>query len=256
MRRQALVVSVVLLTILAGCNAFISGGSGPGAGTDLPPVADQSWTDGEQVAFQQVMANQRSLVVNATSVRHTFRFVAMDGTTTREVLSTNRSSQRLNLSISVSGPETEQSQATFVADGTMYSKMNGENGPQYGQREDEVSTEQFESIIRGQAQPRFGAQTLEQWNFEYVGTTNGAYHFEADNLRSNATTVLGFGAEYVTTSNATLVIDERGFVRQISVSMTLEHNGETNSVRMSSAYAGVNETTVSEPSWTDEAENA
>lgn len=252
--------AVALLAVLAGCSGGLPGNDGTATeGTtadgvttaDASAIADRSWVDGGRVAFEALFERHAEVISSADSYQRE-TVVTSNGRTVNEVsFAANRGTERALLSISTMDGDVEQIQETYLADGRVYSKAGTAESPRY---ENQSFDSEFSRFVDRQSSLVADPAVVGQWEFEYVGREDGAYRFEADSV--TAATDLPEGAIDLSNAsepNGTLVVDERGFVRELSVSATVERAGETVTFRNTVTYGGLNETTVSEPSWTDKA---
>ncbi|MFC3476653.1 DUF7537 family lipoprotein [Halobacterium litoreum] len=250
MNRRFLAVAVAFLTVLAGCSGALSGSPGDG-GADSPELAEQSWSDGESVDFDALITEHRAVVSNATSVeRHAVVSSGGQGETTVS-FAANRDTERAFLSISSSVRNRTQIQETFVADGQLYAKSGTAENPQYA---NQSFDQNFSRFVDQQTVLTVNGTIIEQWDFAYQGYEDGAFVFEADSVTPDPDAPEGgLDVANVTETSATLRVTERGVVRELSVSATLERNGETTEILSVAEYGGLNETTVETPDWVDEA---
>lgn len=244
-------VVVVTLVLLAGCSGGLPGGdSGDGESTDLPSVAEQSWVDdNESVDYERLQQSHANAVANASSFKYAQNSSTENGAESTSSILVDRDAETVLLKATSARDGTEQVQNTYVADGVAYSQSGTDGEYQYGSQN--VTSEQFERLVDQQSQLRTTGGVFDALEFEYVGTEAGAYRFEADSIAASEET--SFDADNATESSATLVVDEDGYVQTLSLTLTVEQGDSASTASLSFSTTGVNETTVEEPSWTDEA---
>jgi hypothetical protein len=266
MSRRVAVVAVVALVALAGCSGGSLGGptgasdaTADGAATSteapkttLPDVTEQPWVYGnETVAYERLFDAHEAALANASSFVFSRHSESNTGATTQSRIAVRNDAQRANLSVTTSFSNTTRIQNTFVANGTVYAESGTADDRQYSRDDQNLTGEAFDEFVAEQSRIQVPPGVLQAFTFEYAGTAEGAYVFEADSVRPSDET--SFDAENVTAASATLVVDGDGFVRELSISLTVDGPDGEASATATVRATGVNETTVVEPSWTDEA---
>ncbi|MCG1003392.1 MULTISPECIES: hypothetical protein [Halobacterium] len=252
MSNRVAALAVVVLVLLAGCSGGLSGGDGStdGASSDLPPVAEQSWAnDNETVDYERLQEQHANALSNATSYEYTQGSATEDGVESNTRLAVDREASTVLLETSTARDQSERVQHTYVADGVAYSQSGTDGDYQYSSQN--VTDEQFQRLVTQTSQLRTTGGVFDALNFEYAGTEDGAYRFEADDIASSEET--SFNASNVVESSATLVVDEDGYVRTLSLTLTVDQGDGERTASLEFSTSGVNETSVEEPSWTDEA---
>jgi len=252
MSNRILAVAVVALVALAGCTGGVPGDDGAPSDTtgDLPPVAEQTWVDdNESVAYEQLQESHANVIANASSFEYAQNTSGDGGAESTSRVLVDRDAETVLLQIATTRGGTEQTQNTYVADGVAYSQSGTDGEYRYGSQN--VTSGEFEQLVDQQSRLRTTGGVFDALEFEYVGPEDGAYRFEADSIASSEDT--SFDASDVTESSATLVVDDDGYVRTLSLTLTVDEGDGESTASLSLSTAGVNETTVEEPSWTDDA---
>lgn len=250
MSNRVAALAVVALVLLAGCNGGLPGGSADEESTDLPPVAEQSWTDeNESVDYERLQRSHANAITNASSFEYTQNSSTASGREETTRVLVDRDAETALFEAITSQDDSERVQNTYVADGTAYSRSGTDSEYQYTSQN--VTSEEFEQFVDQQSQLRTTGGVFDALEFEYVGAEDGAYRFEADSIASSDAT--SFDADNVTESSSTLVVDGDGYVRTLSLTLTIDQGDGEQTASLSFSTTGVNETSVEEPSWTDEA---
>jgi hypothetical protein len=248
MDRPVLAVAVAFLAVVAGCGGALPGSS-DGDG-DAPALSAQSWTDGESVAFEALFERHNAVVANATSIERRAVTASGDQETRVRVVG-NRDTERAYLNISTASRGETQIQRTYVADGRLYAESGTASDPEYANQSFEQDFDQF---LTQQTALTVHAAVVAQWDWEYDGFEDGAFVFEADTATASDDVPRGaLDIANVTETSATLRVTERGLVRELVITATVDRTGATRTVRSVSEYVGLNETTVEEPGWLSEA---
>lgn len=249
MTRRVVAVAVVAFVVLAGC----TGGSTDGESTDLPEVTEQSWVAANgSVDYEQLLKRHDNVMANASSYEFRQHHDSNTDSTTVTSIAVNRERERALLSISADVDGTERVQETFVMNDTVYSKSGSADDPEYTSQEENVTGEDFDRFVGQQTQLPMTGDVLDAFEFEYVGVEDGAYVFEADSVRPSDET--SFDAENATAASGRLVVAEAGYVRELTLSLTVDGADGEQSTDLTVETVGVNETTVSEPPWVEKAD--
>lgn len=258
MSRRIVAVAVVALVVLAGC----TGGSVDGTTTShkseetttaaLSAATDQPWVAAnESITADALLETHNAVLANASSYEFSQRLDSSRSGTTETTIAVNRERERALLSISVPSEQDgmERIQETFVADGTLYSKSGTPGDPNYGRQDENMTGTDFQRFVDQQSRLETTGGVLDAFEFEYVGVDDGAYVFEADSVRPSEET--SFDAENVTAASGRLVVDEAGYIHEMTLSLTVDTAEGEQDAALNVTTTGVNETTVSEPSWTE-----
>jgi len=251
MSRPLGVLAVVALVVLAGCSGGgVTGDGGAEPTENVPSVAEQQWADDEQrVDFEAL----RSVHVDALSNESAYEFTSSQtgetGTSSESTIAVDLDADRVLLTAVASQGDGEQRQDTYVSGETVYSRSGSDGEFTYNVQN--ASGEDIERFVAEQSAIGPTGGVADALEFEYVGVEDGQYRFEADSIASSEET--SFDAGDVVEASGTLVVDESGYVAEFSVSLTIETEDGEESASVSYETTGVGETTVEEPSWTDEA---
>lgn len=254
MKRRVLVLAVAALAVLAGCSGGVLDGGwlGQEGASDAPPVAEQAWASESGVHFERLFERHRAIVSNASSFEHTIHVSGSEDFEIVESFAVNRPQNRFFLDMSGTSQGTEHVQETFVVNDSLYSKSGTAADPRYSEERNGMNEFRFQRFVGGQSRLFATPTMLARWDFEYVGYGDGAYRFEADSAVPGETgRRFNFDTENATATNATLVVDERGYIRRLSISTKRQQDGETVSSRVTATFSGLDETTVLEPSWVE-----
>lgn len=248
MRQQVVTLMVVVVVGLAGCAGGLSGGDGG------PDVAEQTWTDGESVAVDELLASHRSAVAAADAVTATSNRSLAAGEWMQTTVRVDRTAERLYVNTSIVGGQTEGGATAYVANGTQYGKIGPTSQPEYSA---EPLRESFETATDDALVSLQNASVVAQWNWTYAGYDDGAFRFEADGLDPNPDAPQSvFNVPMAADGSGTLVVSEGGVVRELSLETVVPRDtadGQNRTAAVTTTYGALNGTTVSEPSWLDEA---
>jgi hypothetical protein len=247
-------LAVVALVLLAGCSGGVTGDGSSSGDADptetIPDVSEQQWANAEQrVDFETLWSVHADALANESAYEFSSSQSSETGTSTESTVAVDRDAERMRFTTTSSQGEGEQTRATYVAGGEVYthSDINGESRYMV-QNTTWEEVEQFVAEQSGIGNTG-GVSAALEW--EHVGVEDGQYRFEADSIvASNETS---FDAENVVESSGTLVVDETGYVAEFSIALTIETENGEEAASVSYSTTGVGETTVEEPSWTDEA---
>lgn len=242
------VLAVALLAVLAGCAGALAG-SPNDAGDGRPELAEQSWSDGESVQFDALLARHNAVVSDARALERRAVVPSDDHGRTRVSFVANATTERAYLNITASVENGTELQQTFVDGDQLHARAGT---PASAEVTSQPFSPAFSRFVRPRKTLTADADVLSQWDFEYAGFEGGAFVFEADSVTPGpGAPDDSLDAANVTETNATLRVSERGVVRELSVRATLERDGETTTVRSVTEYA-LNGTTVETPDWVAE----
>jgi hypothetical protein len=264
MSKRVTTLVVVALVLLAGCAGGPLGGdsASPDDATnetdattttttaDLEDVTQQSWVaSNESIAFERLTERHSEALANASSYTFSRHTVSNLGSETRSRIAVNHDRERANLSITTLGDDRAQYQKTFVADGSVYATSEADPADVAGE-DANMTGEKFDGFAAEQSRISSLGGTPAAYEWEYVGVEDGAYVFEADDVGPSERT--SFNADNVTAASGRLVVSERGVVRELSLSLTVEMEDGTESASVAIETTGVDETDVETPSWASE----
>ena len=258
MTRLVVAVAVVAFVVLAGCTGGSTDVSTTGTNTTgatttatLSDLTEQSWVaSNESVVYERLFERHRRVLANASSYEFTRDFQAGTGHRT-DGIAVNRDAERALLSITGQYDDAKRVQEKFVANGTVYSKSGAAEDAKYTSEDAGLTGGEFNHFVREQTRIGTVRSAAETFEFEYVGVEDGAYVFEADSVQPSEEA--SYDAESVTAASGRLVVAESGYVRELSVSLTVDGADGERHAELTVTTTGVNETTVSEPPWVEKA---
>lgn len=250
MRRNALLlIAVGCLVALAGCSGALSG-----TGADGPTEDDLTYPDGvsENGTNVSALADGHAEALNGSSFS-----LAVDSTQ-----NSSMGNQSFEVTAAVSADrETVRANVTgggqqstlYLTESQRYTRMTTGNDTVYDVSERESSGMQLvPSSYSGAAYvEQFAAQT--DANFtptdvrEVDGTPVVVLSADGGNI-SDESPIVNY--------DATILVDEDGVIHSLSVTAEAEQDGETSTVSFSMNVTDVNDTSIEEPSWLDEARNS
>lgn len=261
MSSRVTTIAVIVLVLLAGC-AGGPLGSDPTTPDDaanesdaqtstttaeLADVTQQAWVQANQtIAFERLMQRHSEELANASSYTFSRHLDSNTGSATTSRIAVNHERERANLTITAVEGDREQHQRTFVANGSVYATSESDPANVAGQ-DANMTGEKFDEFVAAQSHISPLGGTLAAFEWAYVDVEDGAYVFEADSVAASEQT--SFDADNVTAASGRLVVDERGVVRELSLSLTVEMEDGEQSASVSVETVSVNETDVEEPSW-------
>lgn len=255
-------MAVVALVLLAGCSGGPFGGDsaapdevanpsdGPTSTTtaDLDPVTEQSWAAAnESIAYERLTQRHSEVLANASSYTFSRHLESNTGSETLSRIAVDHEGERANLTITSARGDREQYQRTYVEDGTVYATSEADPEGNVESSDANMTGERFDEFVDEQSSIGSLGGTPAAFEWEYAGIEDGAYVFEANDVGPSERT--SFDAEDVTSASGTLVVDERGFVRELSLSLTVETEDGEQSAEVTIETSGVDETDVVTPSW-------
>lgn len=175
---------------------------------------------------------------------------ASDHGTTTVSFAANATNERAYLNITAAVENGTDVQQTFV-DGDRLHARSGR--PASAEVTSQPFSPRFSRFVGSRATLTADADVLSQWDFEYAGFANGTFVFEADSVTPDPDAPKGsLDVATVTATDAMLRVSERGVVRELSVTATLERAGETTTVRSVTEFANVGSAAVETPDWVGE----
>jgi hypothetical protein len=280
MSRQLLAAALAALVLTSGCSFLGGGGATPTANTDdatptatatatatatpspTPTSSGPDYPDGygqlgvtnatvAASSHVESLASRQSFIVStaATVLRE-------NGTTRVQQLQSVDIRQDRAL-IAVNDSDSVQ-RTSYFADGTRYLRVNppGENNSRYN-----VSDASFDP--RGFTGATFVAPALEGVTYGTANVTetgNGTFFgYSATSVNRSAFPLLfgpSINASNVTDFDAGFVVDEEGIVRRMSYQATVDRGDETLVVDVRLETSSIDEVSVSEPTWVEEARRA
>ena len=251
MRRRALQLLVVsCLVALAGCSGALSGGGAAGEQTlddvTYPPGVSENGTNVSALAdAHESYLQNRSLTLAVESRVDSSagnRSVALDAAV---------GADRNN--VLVNGSASGQQISVYLTPDKRYTRIAAGSGEAAYQASNRTS---------GAAQlvpsSYSGAGYLDQFGGIANFTPTGVRTVDGTPLvvlRADGSNATATQAANVTDYNATMLVDEHGVVRSVTVEATSERNGQQFRTNYSLTISDVGETTVDEPAWLDEARN-
>ncbi|MEF8780905.1 MAG: hypothetical protein V5A46_09535 [Haloferacaceae archaeon] len=287
MRRTMATLGMAVLLLTAGC-AALGPGDGPatsptegatptetgaetGTGsdgetgddaTDAPPATPERppWIDGNELDAGALEATHVDAVMESGSFR-----IASEVTTTHEgedhplpwfenqTLETGWNVEHERRYLDNEFRETPERLTLYAENATVYVRERAGDRVRYAVEPANRTSEEFREKMRGDA--RTGTGALSEWTFQFEGTEEcgelTCYRFSGTDFEGDRDV-----PETVTDGTATLVVDERGIVRELTQEFEGESEGQAVSVVVTSEYRGVGETTLPEPGWIEEAREA
>ncbi len=285
------IAAVLLLTAIAGCSVLIDGDTGstpvpttPTPSDDAPEPTPSPTDTGESdstppasvVESTDPDSQYTSFNAAAVNTEHTSRLEQAGSFTTQSSLIIQNSTHTRYINgtyaVEYNGPALNVANITFIEDGTVQdfptTTRYTSDGRTYERRIERTDEGTETSYYSGQEpysasdpQPvnTTVAYTIGQiahdvietsaWNQTGSGEPEGAEVIRYD-TSGGAFGVDRFGN---VDGAATFVIDTDGVVRYVSYQFTASVGGEPTAYRYTAGYTNVGETTVEEPSWTDQA---
>ncbi|WP_128477058.1 DUF7537 family lipoprotein [Halorussus pelagicus] len=250
MRRKALQLLVIgCLVALAGCSGALSGGDGAQTLGDVTYPAGVS-DDGTNVtaladAHESQLQNESlSLAVDSTvNSPAGNQTVSLDA-----AVSADRDRIRAN------GSAMGQQVSVYVTADQRFTRIStGDAEPRY--QVAERTPDSMQLIPESYTGRTYIAQFAGSGNFTPSGvrTVDGTTLIVLEADGSNATESQQVN---ITDYNATMLVDQQGVVHSVSVDISATRQGQQAQTRFSMNVSDVGETTVTEPSWLNEARNS
>lgn len=275
MRRTVAVLAVATLVLVAGCSA-LAPGDDPGSTTtepteateqtetDAPTEADATppadapaWMEGGDLDPEALGTAHVDSVMDAGS----FRIVSEIATThdgeeppmpwfENQTLENAWNLDRERQFLDNEFQETSEQLTVYAADGDVVIRERVGDRSRYAVDRDDRTTAEFREEMRSEA--RTGTDALSEWSFEFAGVEEcgdlTCYRFAGSDFDGDRDV-----PATVTDGEATLVVDERGIVRELVQTFEGETDGQEVTVVVTSEYRDVGETSIPEPEWVDEA---
>lgn len=254
MQRNALqLFAIVALVVLAGCSGGLSGGDAT-ATDDGPTLDDVSYPPGvsENGTNVSALAEAHAGVLENESFALTADSV-MNSSMTNQSVRLEAAVNEDRDSVLVDGSMRGQQVSMYLTAEKRYTRIGTGNGSTYR------TTDRTSDAVKLVPSSFTGTN--------YLGQFAGVGDFTPTDAReANGTTVValeadGSNATEAATANltdyeATMLVDERGVVRSMTVDATSTTRGRQYSTSFSMKIESVGATTVSEPAWLDEARNS
>lgn len=250
MRRKA------LLLIAVGCLVALAGCSGALSGEDDPTLDDVSYPDGvsENETNVSALADAHTEALNESGFTLSLDVVENSSMGNQSIeMGASVSADRENVRASVSGGDRQTS--IYLTDETRYEKQTG------GGETDYRVTDRRPDAMKLVPSSYSGAAYVEQF------AAGGEANFTPTDVRVvDGTTLVVLRADGSDVSSedetetveydATILVDERGVIHGFDATVESEQGDDVATLSVSMAVSDVNETTVAEPSWLDEARNS
>lgn len=250
MQRRALqLIAVSCLVALAGCSGALPGGAGEAT------LEDASYPEGvsDNGTDLDALSNAHAEALNESSLTLTLD-VTQNSSTANQSMSMNAAvgPDRDNVRINVSG--ADQTMATYTTAEKRYLRIATGDSTDY--RAAERTNERLKLLPASYSGTsyldRFGGQV--QANFtptdvrEVDGTTLIVLQADGSNVSAPEGT-------NITDYNATILVDEQGVIHQFEATAQTEQDDISARSSVTMTISDVNETTVTEPAWLDDAKN-
>lgn len=251
MRRNALLlIAVCCLVALAGCSGALSGETGE------PTEDDVTYPDGvsENGTDLSALADGHAEALNGSSFTLALD-MTQNGSTGEQSIgmdtAVSADRDRVRANASMQGQRTSM----YLTEDRQYARVTVDNQTMYDASD--RTSEGMQMVPGSYSGATYVEQFGESANANFTPTevreVDGTTLVE---LRADGSNVsVPEGAE-ILAYDATILVDERGVIHSLDVSVESERDGETTNVSLSMEVSDVNETTVDEPSWLDEARNA
>lgn len=250
--RSKLVLAVVLVIGLAGC----SGLSPFGSGSAYPDGYNESEiTDPETAAEQhnQALSEYDSYTqkMNITS--------SNQGVEMNMSVQVDESNKQASADTKLNKEDEEVMRLEMYQDGnTTYEKTET---PLFGTVYN-TTDESFSTFLGNETNNTDKAELFSNANFEEGGTVTRndetLYRYnatEVDDPEEFINLSESSEADSVESFNATLLVDEEGIMRSLTIDMTTTTLGETQEISAEIRITDLDSTTVEEPDWLEEAES-
>lgn len=244
-----------LLLVTVGCMVALAGCGGALTADDGPTRDDVSYPDAvsENGTNVSALVDGHAAALNDSSFTLSIELDQNSSTGERSVeMDARVSDDRENVRATVVGDDEQTS--LYLTEETRYEKQVTGNETDYR------VTDRRSDAVKLVPSSYSGGAYIEQFgagigaNFtptdvrEVHGTTVVALRADGSNVSTPDSTEI---VEY----NATILVDERGVVHSFEVSVESERDGDATTLSFSMELSDLNETTVEEPSWLDEARN-
>ena len=271
MRRTIAILAIAVLLVTAGCTA-LAPGDDPDATPTEPtetPAAEPAETDDEPAADEQAWIDDGVLDPDTLEGAHVEAVMDTGSfTVASEIAGTHEGedhpipwfeNQTLDTAWNLENERQlfdnefrdTPEQLTLYAEGdTMYVREVAGDDTQYSVDSIDRTTDEFSGEMRSDA--RTGTGAIFEWTFTFEGTQQcgelTCYQFSGSDFEGDRDV-----PETVTDGEATLVVDERGIIRELTQEFEGETDGQDVRVVETSEYLDVGETTLPEPAWVEDA---
>ncbi|USZ69565.1 hypothetical protein NGM10_07485 [Halorussus salilacus] len=251
MRRNALLlIAVCCLVALAGCTGTLPGG------TDEPTEDDVTYPDGvsENGTDLSTLADGHAEALNESSFALAVEMTQNGSAGEQSVaidtaVTDDRDRVRANASMG------DRRTSMYLTEDRQYTRVTADNRTVY---DDSERTSDGMGMVPSSYS---GAAYVEQF-----GASAGANFTPTDVREVDGTTLIELRADGSNVSapegaeirgyDATMLVDERGVIHDLDVTVESAQDDQTANVSLSMDVSDVNGTTVEEPSWLDEARNS
>lgn len=273
MRRTLVITAIGLIVLTAGCSALTPGDDGPDASpteaTEAPTETDARTADSTAAAAEQAWIEDGELDADALEATHvdavmdagSFQISSEIATThggeepptpwfENQTLETGWNLERERQVLDNEFQDSPERLTLYVDDGDVYVREQVGDRTRYAVDSDDRTAEQFREEMRNEAHTGTGA--LSEWTFDFEGAQQcgdrTCYRFSGSDFDGDREV-----PETVTDGEATLVVDKRGIVRELTQEFEGETDGQAATVVVTSEYRDVGESTLPEPEWIEEA---
>ncbi|MDR5672160.1 hypothetical protein RH858_03190 [Halalkaliarchaeum sp. AArc-GB] len=271
MRRTIAILAVAVLLVTAGCTA-LAPGDDPDATPTEPtdtPATEPGETDDESAAEEQPWIEDGELDADALEGAHIEAVMDAGSFTVASEIATSHDgedhpipwfeNQTLDTAWNLEHErqlfdnefrDTPEQLTLYTEGDTMYVREIAGDDTQYSVDSIDRSTDEFTAEMRSDA--RTGTGAISEWSFTFEETQQcgelTCYQFTGTDFEGDRD-VPGT----VTDGEATLVVDERGIIRELTQEFDGETDGQDVHVVETSEYLEVGETTLPEPAWVEDA---
>lgn len=248
MRPNALqLLAVCCLVALAGCTGALSGG-GDGPTLDdvsYPPGVSENGTNVSALADAHSAAlENRSFALSANST--------VNAPTANESVRLDASVGRDRENVLVNATLTNQQVSMYLTAEKRYTRISADGEVSY------QANRRTSDAVKLVPSSFTGAGYLDRFGGIANFTPTGVREVDGTTLvvlRADGSNATASEQANVTDYNATLLVDEQGVVRSMTVEATSTLDGRQSTTAFSLEISNVGETTVAEPAWLDEARN-
>lgn len=252
MQRRALqLLAVSCLVALAGCSGALTGVGGDGG----PTLEETSYPAGvsDNGTNLSALSNAHSEALNESSFTLSLD-VSQNSSTSNRSMAVDAAvgSDRDTVRVNVSG--ANQSMVTYTTAEKRYLRIaTGDRTDYRAAKRTADGLKFFPSSYSGTAYlDRFGGQIEANFTPTDVREVNGTTLIV---LRADGSDVSAPEGTNITDYNATLLVDEQGVIHRFEASAQTEQGDNLVRSSVTMTVSDVNETTVAEPAWLDEARN-
>lgn len=248
MRRLSIqLFAISCLVVLAGCTGGLTGGG------DGPTPEDVTYPEGisENTTNVSELAEGHSAALENRSFTLDIDY-ALNQSGTNQTIQTHAvvGEDRDNIRIDSTG--ADQQQSLYLTPEKRYTRATVDGEHEY------QATDRTPDAIKTLPSSYSGASYIDQFGSVANFTPTGVREVDGTTLvvleadGSNATTD---ESASLTDYNATILVDEQGLIHSMTIHGTSDGGDQRTELRFSMNISDVNETTVEEPSWLDEARN-